>query len=60
MTVEVVALGFLLATVAPAPTFTKDVAPIFFRRCVACHRPDDIAPMSLLNYKSARPWAKAI
>jgi hypothetical protein len=60
MTVEVVALGFLLATVAPAPTFTKDVAPIFFRRCVACHRPDDIAPMSLLDYKSARPWAKAI
>ncbi len=41
-------------------TFTKDVAPIFYRHCVRCHRPDDIAPMSLLTYKEARPWAKAI
>jgi hypothetical protein len=66
MTAKVLALGILLAAIAPAPctppasTFTKDVAPIFFRRCVACHRPNDIAPMSLLDYKSARPWAKAI
>jgi hypothetical protein len=43
-----------------APTFTRDVAPIFYERCVACHRPKQIAPMSLLDYKSARPWAKAI
>src|SRR5215471_11191205 len=55
------ALGLLLAApVAAAPTFTKDVAPIFYQRCVACHRPNDIAPMSLLDYKTARPWAKAI
>lgn len=54
-------LGFLLASAAvAAPTFSKDVAPIFYRHCAACHRPDDIAPMSLLDYKSARPWAKAI
>src|SRR5262245_3697573 len=43
-----------------APTFTKDVAPIFYGRCAGCHRPNDIAPMSLLDYKTARPWAKAI
>jgi len=54
------ALGLLLASVSPAPTFSKDVAPIFYQRCVACHHPNDIAPMSLLDYKSARPWAKAI
>src|SRR5437763_471784 len=41
-------------------TFTKDVAPIFFRSCVRCHRPDEIAPMSLLTYNDARPWARAI
>jgi len=23
----------------PAPTFTKDVAPIFNKSCVECHRP---------------------
>lgn len=43
-----------------APTFTKDVAPILYRSCTGCHRPGDIAPMSLLTYKEARPWAAAI
>ncbi len=41
-------------------TFTKDVAPILFRNCVACHRPGDIAPMSLVSYKEVRPWARSI
>lgn len=41
-------------------TFTKDVAPIFFKSCVECHRPGEAAPMSLLSYKDARPWAKSI
>jgi hypothetical protein len=45
---------------AAAPTFTKDVAPILYERCAQCHRPNFIAPMSLLDYKSARPWAKSI
>ena len=43
-----------------APTFNKDIAPIFYANCTSCHRPGDIAPMSLLTYKDARPWAKAI
>src|SRR5882672_6318246 len=43
-----------------APTFSKDIAPIFFQKCTACHHPNDIAPMSLLTYRDARPWAKAI
>ncbi len=41
-------------------TFTKDVAPIFFKNCVGCHRPAYTAPMSLLSYKEARPWARSI
>jgi mono/diheme cytochrome c family protein len=41
-------------------TFTKDVAPIFFKNCVECHRPGEAAPMSLLTYQDARPWAKSI
>lgn len=41
-------------------TFSKDVAPIFFEHCGSCHRPGEIAPMSLLTYKEARPWAKSI
>ena len=49
-------------TPAPArqPTFTKDVAPILQRSCQNCHRPGSIAPMSLLTYEDARPWARSI
>src|SRR5437870_4227039 len=41
-------------------SFTKDVAPILQRSCHGCHRPDSIAPMSLLTYEQVRPWAKEI
>jgi mono/diheme cytochrome c family protein len=59
------AIAWLAGTIAlvhasPAPTFSRDVAPNFDRHCVACHRPKDIAPISLADYKSARPWAKSI
>jgi hypothetical protein len=42
------------------PTFTKDVAPIFQRSCQACHHPGTSAPMSLMTYEDARPWARSI
>jgi hypothetical protein len=41
-------------------TFAKDVAPIFYNKCVECHRAGEIAPMSLLSYKESRPWARSI
>ena len=41
-------------------TFSKDVAPIFYSKCVSCHRPGEAAPMSLITYKDARPWAASI
>src|SRR5712691_9373355 len=44
----------------PQVTFTKDVAPIFQNNCQVCHRPGSIAPMSLLTYEEARPWARSI
>src|SRR5215470_3941734 len=47
-------------TAAPSVTFTRDVAPILQRACQNCHRPGAIAPMSLLTYQDARPWARAI
>src|SRR2546428_11660704 len=43
-----------------SPTFTKDVAPIFQQKCESCHRPDNMAPMSLTTYEEARPWARSI
>ena len=49
-----------VAQTKTTPTFTKDVAPILNKNCVSCHREGDIAPMSLLTYEQARPWAKSI
>ena len=45
---------------ASAVTFSKDVAPIFYKHCADCHRPNEMAPMSLLTYKDARAWARSI
>lgn len=41
-------------------TFHKNVEPVLQARCQGCHRPGEAAPMSLLTYQEARPWAKAI
>jgi hypothetical protein len=41
-------------------SFNRDVAPIFQKHCTSCHRPGQMAPMSLLTYDAARPWARAI
>ncbi|MBI3261923.1 MAG: thiol-disulfide isomerase [Acidobacteria bacterium] len=48
------------ASAGPTPTFARDVAPILFKSCVECHRPSAMAPMSLMTYEDARPWARAI
>src|SRR2546426_9547707 len=42
------------------PTFNKEVAAILFNNCVICHRPNQVAPMTLMSYKEVRPWARAI
>ena len=56
------ALAIVLPALATAGevTFSRDVAPILYRKCTACHHPNDVAPMSFIDYKSARPWAKAM
>jgi hypothetical protein len=55
------ALAIAASPAAPSvPTFTKDVARIVFDKCASCHRPGEVAPMTLLSYDDVRPWAKAI
>src|SRR5262245_54933796 len=61
------AVGLLASGFSPAaaaadapPTFTRDIAPIFYKNCVVCHRAGEVAPMSLLSYETSRPWAKSI
>src|SRR6185295_14126313 len=48
------------ATAATGVTFTKDIAPIFQKSCQGCHRPGQMAPMSLMTYQDVRPWARSI
>ncbi len=52
--------GACVFAATPDVTFHKDVEPILQKHCQECHRPGEIAPFSLLSYKDARPWAKAI
>src|SRR6185437_5644130 len=62
---RVLLLGFACAAIvaaAPAttqPTFYKDVLPVLQKNCQSCHRPGEVAPMSLRTYTDARAWAKA-
>jgi hypothetical protein len=70
--ISVAALGSAVALVAFAAeigaktetakqlTFSKDIAPIFQAKCDNCHHPGTSAPMSLMTYNDARPWAKSI
>ena len=59
-----VSLGFaapaLAADTARQVTFSKDVAPILQAKCQECHQPNSIAPMSLITFQDARPWARSI
>ena len=54
------AMAAIAATGSSSPTFNKDVLPILQKNCQGCHRPGEVAPMSLITYKDARPWAKAM
>ncbi len=57
--------NLMLATASRKPgarevTFSRDVAPIFYEHCAACHRPNDIAPFSVLTYRDVQPWTDSI
>jgi hypothetical protein len=53
-------LLLVLLSQAQSATFHEDVLPILQKRCHTCHRPGQIAPMPLVDYRGTRPWAKAI
>lgn len=41
-------------------TFNRDIAPILFQHCAACHRAGEAAPFPLLTYQDARQHAAQI
>ena len=50
----------LLAARTADVTFARDVAPILYRHCAACHRPGEVAPFPLLTYADAAKRAALI
>lgn len=41
-------------------TYYRDVLPILQNRCQSCHRPGEVGPFALMNYKQAVNWADDI
>ncbi len=41
-------------------TYTRDIAPILHRHCASCHRPGEIAPFPLTDYRETIGWAETI
>jgi len=60
--------GVLAATgagaMSPQPkgalTFNKDIAPIVYKNCTACHRPGEVAPFTLASYDDVKKRATQI
>jgi hypothetical protein len=42
------------------PTFYRDVTPILQQHCQSCHRPGQVAPMSLITYDETKSQALAV
>src|SRR6266699_2394745 len=57
---SILALPALAQEARPVVTFNQDVLPILQKNCQVCHRPGQIGPFSMLSYREARPWEKAI
>ena len=52
--------GAAPAAARGARDLRKDIAPILHAKCITCHRPGEVAPMSLRTFDEVRPWARAI
>ena len=48
------------AAAEDTPTYNENVGKLLLDNCASCHRPNQVAPMSLLTYAESRPWARAI
>ncbi len=42
---------------APAPSYVRDVAPLFAARCVPCHQAGGAAPFALDTHAQAKRWS---
>jgi mono/diheme cytochrome c family protein len=54
------ALPALANESTPSPTFTRDIAPIVWQNCVACHHAGEVAPFTLTSYEDVKKRAKQV
>lgn len=54
------AVALLAHAAPPAPTFNKDIAPLIYQNCTACHRPGEVAPFTLLTYNDVAKRSQTI
>ena len=60
LSVALIAMSLSAAALSAQPTFSKEVSRILQQNCQQCHRPNDIAPFSLLSYDDASSQARRI
>lgn len=59
--VAILFLGFVISVNLNAQvTWSKDIAPILYDKCVSCHNPAGIGTFSLINYPSAQQYSSLI
>ncbi len=44
----------------PNVTYCKDIAPLLNEHCLECHRPGEIGPFDVSDYREVRGWAEMI
>jgi Flp pilus assembly protein TadD/mono/diheme cytochrome c family protein len=59
-TTAIVSLVAAAQASAQVPSYSKDVAPVFFARCAKCHHPGGAGPFSVLTYADVKPKATLI
>lgn len=57
---SVISFCFITQLSFAQPTWTEDIAQIFFDNCTTCHHEGGIAPFALMTYEQTLPYANQI
>lgn len=55
-----VAVAAVVASAGESVTFNKDIAPVVFSQCTACHRTGEVGPFPLTTYREVQRKAQTI
>lgn len=63
ITVICLSIGLFASSIQASDTevnFSEHIAPIVFNNCTSCHRPNEAAPFSLINYRDVQKRGELI